>query len=137
MLDVKVTRKQKIELEKTILKVNREFLHEASMIILGEAKARAPYYDGELRKKIVSRVEPERAIIAATAPHSIYLEYGTGIHAEGGDGRKTPWVYFNQKLGEFFRTVGIRAQPYMRPAADKHRKKLTRMYRDLLRKEGK
>ena len=36
--------------------------------------------------------------------------------AEGGKGRRTPWVYWSDRLGRFVRTVGNVAQPYLRPA---------------------
>lgn len=45
------------------------------------------------------------------------VEYGTGIHAEGGNGRKdVPWAYKDEKTGELIWTKGQEPQPYMRPA---------------------
>ena len=48
--------------------------------------------------------------------YGIYVEYGTGIYAMGGRGRKTPWVYYNAKLGRFVQTSGMSPRPFMRPS---------------------
>lgn len=45
-----------------------------------------------------------------------YIEYGTGIFAVGGDGRKTPWVYYNEVWQRFVWTQGNRPQPFIYPA---------------------
>lgn len=50
--------------------------------------------------------------------YPLYLERGTGIYAEGGDGRKTPWVYYNPWTDSFHWTEGNEAQPFMSPAFD-------------------
>src|SRR5690606_20257334 len=39
--------------------------------------------------------------------YAIYIHEGTGIHAAKGDGRKTPWVYFDEKLGRYVFTKGM------------------------------
>ena len=56
-----------------------------------------------------------------------YVELGTGIYAEDGDGRKTPWVYQDDE-GHWHRTSGMKAQPYLRPAIEKH----IDQYKDIL-----
>jgi HK97 gp10 family phage protein len=57
--------------------------------------------------------------VIATSPDEpmlpIYIEFGTGIYAKGGRGRKTPWVY-SPAAGVFFTTQGMHAQPFMGPA---------------------
>jgi hypothetical protein len=49
--------------------------------------------------------------------YSIYVELGTGIFAEKGNGRKTPWVWkdFN---GKWHFTRGMKARPFLRPAVE-------------------
>ena len=37
---------------------------------------------------------------------ALWEELGTGIYALNGDGRKTKWVYKNEKNGKFYTTVG-------------------------------
>ena len=46
-----------------------------------------------------------------------YVFFGTGIHAKGGKGRKTPWV-FRDGFGRFHWTVGQVPKPYMTKGID-------------------
>ena len=41
-----------------------------------------------------------------------YIEFGTGIFAKGGKGRKTPWVY-KTNTGKFLTTSGAKARPFL------------------------
>lgn len=43
------------------------------------------------------------------------MEFGTGLFAVNGDGRKTPWAYQDAK-GNFHYTHGQQPQPFLRPA---------------------
>ena len=45
-----------------------------------------------------------------------YVEYGTGIYAVKGNGRKTPWTYFDGK--NFWHTRGQKPRPYFTPAVE-------------------
>lgn len=38
--------------------------------------------------------------------NALWEEFGTGIYALHGDGRKNKWVYKSQKDGKFYATVG-------------------------------
>jgi hypothetical protein len=62
--------------------------------------------------------------IGTALEHGIYHEFGTGIYAEEGKGRETPWVYFDAKGGEFYTTSGVRPRPWLRPALDENRPKI-------------
>jgi len=76
---------------------------------------------GHLRRSVERGVMQgdARAIwVVATAAYSIYVQRGTGIHAVGGGGRRTPWVYFNQALGRFIWTDGTPPQPFMTTGLD-------------------
>lgn len=46
----------------------------------------------------------------------IYLEFGTGIYAVGGNGRKDAWVYF--KDGRYYLTQGMKPQPFFYPSLE-------------------
>jgi len=56
------------------------------------------------------------ATVGPTTPYAVYIEYGTGIYAENGQGRTTPWSYVN-RLGRWVTTEGNPAQPFIRPSA--------------------
>ena len=63
----------------------------------------------ENKDLIVDEVGPE-------VSYAVYQEYGTGIYAESGKGRQTPWVY-RRKDGTFVTTQGNRPHPFVRPTA--------------------
>lgn len=62
------------------------------------------------------RVQSNIGGVGGYLPYPFYQEYGTGIYAESGNGRKTPWFYFNRKFNKVIKTQGIRPRPCMRPA---------------------
>lgn len=85
------------------------------------------YLGGSLRDSIRHEVEGDTVYIKAggipgvyrDVNYAVYVEFGTGIYAEGGDGRKTPWAYQDED-GGWHITKGMEAQPYMRPAINDH-----------------
>ena len=85
----------------------------------------APVDDGWLRDSIDVRYMKGglSAYIHVAAEYAVYVEFGTGIYAVKGNGRKDPWVYYSEKLGKFVFTRGMEAQPFWFPsldAAEKH-----------------
>ena len=82
-----------------------------------EAKKLAPVDTGILRADISSETSPGkgRVRIGSTKKYSIFVEKGTGIYAEDGKGRKTPWVFFDRK-GEAHWTRGQKPKPFIKPA---------------------
>jgi len=54
--------------------------------------------------------------IGPETDYAPYLEYGTGIYAENGQGRKGGWWY-KDAYDKWHFTYGMRAQPFVRPAA--------------------
>lgn len=80
------------------------------------AKQLAPKDNGELRRSISSKVENQTGIVFTPLEYAPYVEYGTGLFAEAGDGRKdVPWSYQDDE-GEWHSTSGQKPQPFMRPA---------------------
>lgn len=97
-----------------------------------QAKEMAMYmnaYDsGELVNGIIPEYRDKNGYIVSTAPHSAFVEMGTGVvgaqnpnpnnsvpgwvydvngHGEAG------WVYFKEKDGKYHWTKGIPSRPYM------------------------
>ena len=68
-------------------------------------------YAVDLAKKTVT--------IGSNLFYSVCVELGTGIFAEKGNGRKTPWVWkdFN---GKWHFTRGMAPRPFLRPAVENH-----------------
>ncbi len=75
-------------------------------------------HGGTLRQSInyVTNHRERVVQIGSSSEYAEWVEYGTGIYNKFGRGRMTPWVFFNELEGDFFRTVGQKPQPFMTPA---------------------
>lgn len=116
-----------------VLERIQEIITETAMIIYNNAVSMAPEADGNLRQSISFQISPDglTAQVEVGAHYAIYVEFGTGIYAVDGDGRKTPWVYWSDKLGRYVYTRGMEAQPFWFPAIDKGRNYFRREMRKL------
>lgn len=94
-------------------------MKDACNFLENVASEKAPKDTGRLRGSIENKVEKVGNEIVGTVftnvEYAPYQEYGTGLFATNGDGRKTPWVYENAK-GEVVFTRGNRPHPFMGPA---------------------
>ena len=101
-------------------------LEKSCLLVETEAVKKAPKGDGTLRQSITSKVDGLTGIVFTPLEYAPYVEYGTGIHAKGtGGGRQdVPWVYQDEKTGEWHSTSGQHPQPYMRPALDENKDKV-------------
>ena len=83
------------------------------------------YVGGALKASLtyVVSAAQKTVTIGSNLFYSVYVELGTGIFAEKGNGRKTPWVWkdFN---GKWHFTRGMRAanegKGFLRPAVEEH-----------------
>jgi HK97 gp10 family phage protein len=89
---------------------------------------------GALRNSIQSRVEKDgqeiKGIVFTNLEYAPYVEFGTGLFAEAGNGRKTPWTYEDEATGERIFTRGQRPQPFLRPALYNNKEKITQMLKE-------
>lgn len=101
----------------------------AALLVQNAAKQRVPKRTRTLSRSITTEVTRQgdavEARIGPSVAYGRFVEYGTGIHAEGGNGRQTPWV-FKGAGGKFYTTSGAKPRPYMRPALDENREKAIR-----------
>ncbi|MGG2111916.1 HK97-gp10 family putative phage morphogenesis protein [Lysinibacillus pakistanensis] len=105
--------------ERTLLNKISDIVYETARLIQTEAKALAPVDDGSLSASIEMKMLGKyNAVVTVGAHYAIYVEHGTGIYAENGNGRRTPWTYFSTKLGRYVTTEGMRAQPFWGPAVE-------------------
>ena len=107
---------------------------KACALVERSAKQKAPKGTGELRRSITSKVEHTGdnviGIIFTPLEYAPYVEYGTGLFAEGGNGRKdVPWNYQDDE-GEWHSTSGMKPQPYMRPALNENREQIRRIIKE-------
>lgn len=108
----------------------RKGMQQACALVEASAKETAPVDSGALRRSIASRIEDGgttiQGIVYTPLEYAPYVEYGTGIFAEGGNGRKTPWLYDDDN-GETHFTRGQHPHPYMRPALSDNRNQITQL----------
>jgi len=131
--------KQKKQLQNKIQKA----LLRGGLVFEGEAKRLCPVDTGRLRDSIQSTIlkqdEDETVLTVGTAvEYAGFVEFGTGIHAENGQGRKTPWMWKGdgKKWGGWHRTTGQPAQPFIRPAFEARKDEAVRVIADSLKKGG-
>lgn len=96
---------------------------KACALVERTAKQKAPKDTGELRRSITSEVEVTDDAVIGTVftplEYAPYVEYGTGLFAEGGGRTDVPWRYQDDE-GNWHSTSGQHPQPYMRPALDEN-----------------
>ncbi len=101
----------------------------------GYAKDLAPYDTNRLKNSITHQVNDDEmsVIIGTDVEYGVYQELGTGIYAEGGAGRPTPWVYQDEK-GNWHYTRGNKAHPFLKPALADHAQTYRNIFEDELKK---
>ena len=111
-------------------------MQQACNIVEGAAKDKAPKDTGALRRSITSKVEVTgnsiEGIVFTPLEYAPYVEYGTGMFAENGNGRQTPCVYMDDK-GNYHYTRGQHPQPYMRPALEENKDKIINIIKGALK----
>lgn len=97
-------------------------LTAVGQLIEADAKMLAAYDTGALRTDIKYIVDMSDDVvrIGTAIEYAPYVEFGTGIYAEGGRGRKTRWKY-KTKEGNFVWTRGAKPQPFLRSALDQRK----------------
>lgn len=111
-------------------------LAKGDAILLAPTNKRYNTGGKSLKNNIDYRVEDGRVLVGCFSKHSVYVEKGTGIYAEDHNGRKTPWVYYDNVLNRYFYTEGNEPQPFLMPAVTKNRKKIVQIFEKELAKLG-
>ena len=107
-------------------------LEKCGLTAEGYAKKLCPVDTGNLRNSITHNVDEEEpaAYIGSNAEYAAYVELGTGKYVSGG--RPTPWVYQDEK-GNWHRTHGQKAKPYLKPAVSDHANTYRKIIEDELK----
>lgn len=130
-----------VEFKDNSSKVKSEFgeallrgLEKCGLVAEGYAKKLCPVDTGNLRNSITHVVDEQEpaAIIGTDSEYGGYVELGTGIYAEGGGGRPTPWVYQDTN-GNWHYTRGNKAQPFLKPAVAEHADKYQEIIKNALK----
>lgn len=112
-------------------------MQDACNIVESAAIDKAPRKTGALRRSIKSKVELTgnsiEGIVYSPLEYAPYQEYGTGLFAENGNGRKTGWAYEDEKTGETIFTRGNRPHPFLRPAVNENKDKIINIIKGALK----
>lgn len=104
----------------------KQALGKAGAVVERAAKQKAPKDSGALKRSITSEVDGLTCTVYTPLEYAPYVEYGTGLYAEGGGRKDVPWRYQDDE-GNWHTTSGQHPQPFMRPALDENREKVTRI----------
>ena len=114
-----------------------QFVTEGGQAIRTEMVARVPRKTHFLKNSIQTEAyvedgKPTSETGPHNVPYAVYVEYGTGIYAADGSGRKTPWRYKDEE-GNWHVTSGQEAQPFAEPGFQAAEPQIDRLAERLLR----
>ena len=100
--------------------------------VAGKAKEKVGVGTGALRADTrslgVEIVGDEvHGAVGNSLEYAIYHHQGTGIYAEEGNGRKTPWVYEDPKTGEKIYTRGSKPNPYLKDTIEQEQSTISKL----------
>ena len=97
----------KIVLDK-IHTTGEQFLEEVGGEVEAQTKKNTKVDTGKTKGswEHVVNADKMEVQIGSRYQNALWEEFGTGIYALNGDGRKTKWVYKSPKDGKFYATVG-------------------------------
>lgn len=118
------------EVQKELQKKQERALESSSQFVLGEVSHRAPVDTGNLKGSYHREIDRTKHVvyIGTNVYYAPFQEFGTGIYAESGKGRKTPWVYMDDH-GNWRITRGSRANPHLRPSFRENKERIQKLIR--------
>ena len=76
---------------------------------------------GAMRNSITHQIIGKEAFIGTNNEYAVYHEFGTGVYASDGNGRKSPWMFKDRK-GVWHYTRGLKPVHFLKYAVTKHKK---------------
>lgn len=112
-------------------------INQSTLLVESSAKQNASNCKdtGALQNSITSTVETTNeaviGYVSTNLEYAPYVEYGTGLFAENGNGRQTPWKYQDDD-GNWHTTKGQHPQPFMRPALSENKQDILRVVKKVV-----
>ena len=107
-------------------------LKKACRMVETAAKEKCPVDDGTLKASITHSVEYDKGIVGTNVEYGPYVEFGTGLFAEDGNGRKdVPWRYQDAK-GNWHTTSGQKPNPFLQNAIEKKQDEVRKQFEGLV-----
>lgn len=113
----------------------RQALVNACVLVETTAKEKVPAPTGTLKRSITHEIKGNTGIVGTNMEYAPYVEYGTGLFATNGDGRKTPWRYQSAD-GQWHTTSGMSAQPFLGPALEENRDEIVKLFREAIKEQS-
>lgn len=113
----------------------KKALTKSALLVEADAKINCPVDTGLLRSSITHNVYDDYAEVGTNYSYAPYIEHGTGLFAEAGNGRQTPWTYQDAD-GQWHTTIGQQPQPFLRPALDANKQKIEQIFQDEIQSGG-
>ena len=123
--------------ELTDVKKVEQAINQSVLLVESSAKQNASNCKdtGALQNSIISNVETTNeaviGYVSTNLEYAPYVEYGTGLFAESGNGRQTPWHYQDDE-GNWHTTKGQHPQPFMRPALSENKQNILRVVKKVV-----
>ena len=113
----------------------KKALTKSALLVEADAKTNCPVDTGLLRSSITHNVYDDYAEVGTNFSYAPYVEHGTGLFADAGNGRKTPWRYQDAD-GQWHTTIGQHPQPFLGPALDANKQKIEQIFQDEIQSGG-
>ena len=112
------------------------WLEEASGEVESQVIRNSRVDTGQTKGSYKHKVDESKyeAHIGSPNENAIWEEFGTGIFAENGNGRKTPWTYKKVSDGKFYRTKGKKPNKPLRNAMTQKKSEITEILKRKLRR---
>ena len=137
----KVSQLEQIQIDR-VMKKQAEVVRAAAVYLV-------PVETGELRSSIHTDVTHQdggtQGVVYTNKAYGPYVELGTGPVGQADHAgispevsisyRQTGWTYYDKRNGQFVRTQGQPARPYMYPALKNNEQKVIRGFREGVDKE--
>ena len=108
-------------------------LNKSCLAVENEAKKQCPVDTGDLRNSITHEVEDNVGYVGTNKEYAPYVHQGTGIYAVNGDGRKTPWTYYDERTQQFYTTVGQLPNPFLTAALQNQQNEIIKIVNDAVK----
>jgi HK97 gp10 family phage protein len=126
----------------------RSAMNEATKLVHGQAKDLAPvnknggggFLAGSIHMQVKDTGKELQGRVYTNCEYSMYVEFGTGVTGNGTypykiEGlnlkyKEKGWAYYDEDKGEWIYTKGQKAQPYMYPALNIHKKTIKRILKN-------
>ncbi|MCU5206745.1 hypothetical protein PDN54_08200 [Bacillus cereus group sp. Bc252] len=130
-----VSRRREVEQRTKVLE--QVAMLAAANYVKGMAQTYSRSRSGDTKRSITAQTKmlgnQVVGVVGSNQDNVMYEEFGTGIYAEKGNGRKDKWVYFDKRTGKYYRTQGKKGTRALRNAGEQHKADIIRIIQQTMR----